>query len=164
MAVSAKHSAGVLLFRLVAGAPELLLVHPGGPYWAKRDLGSWTIPKGELEPGESARECALRELREELGSAPRLDADQLIDLGAIRQKAGKVVEAWAAEGDFDPAQLDSNSFAIEWPPRSGSEREFPEVDRAEWFDPTRAREKILPAQAKLVDRLLERLGEGAPTS
>jgi predicted NUDIX family NTP pyrophosphohydrolase len=162
--VSPKRSAGILLFRFAAEAPELLLVHPGGPYWAKRDLGSWTIPKGEFESGESSRECALRELREELGSAPRLDTDELIDLGAIRQKAGKVVEAWAAEGDFDPARLDSNSFAIEWPPRSGSEREFPEVDRAEWFDPDRARRKILPAQAGLIDRLLEHLGESGATS
>jgi predicted NUDIX family NTP pyrophosphohydrolase len=163
-AVSAKRSAGILLFRLAVRAPELLLVHPGGPYWAKRDLGAWTIPKGEFEPGESARECALRELREELGAAPRLDADQLIDLGAIRQKAGKVVEAWAAEGDFDPAELKSNSFEIEWPPRSGSRREFPEVDRAEWFDPDRARGKILPAQAGLIDRLLEHLRGRGTTS
>lgn len=160
--MSAKRSAGVLLFRFAAGSPELLLVHPGGPYWANRDLGSWTIPKGEFEPGESAQECALRELREELGPAPRLDAEQLIDLGAIRQKAGKVVEAWAAEGDFDPAELESNKFAIEWPPHSGGEREFPEVDRAEWFDPEQARRKILPAQASLIDRLLEHLrGRGA---
>lgn len=161
--MAAKHSAGILLYRLSAEAPEFLLVHPGGPFWAKRDLGAWTIPKGEFEPGESAQECALRELVEELGAAPRLDADQLIDLGAIRQKAGKVVEAWAAEGDFDPAELNSNSFAIEWPPRSGSEREFPEVDRAEWFDPDRARRKILPAQVRLIDRLLEHLRGGDAT-
>lgn len=158
--MSSKRSAGILLFRFAAGAPELLLVHPGGPYWAKRDLGSWTIPKGEFEPGESARECALRELREELGAAPRLDPERLIDLGAIRQQAGKVVEAWAAEGDFDPADLDSNTFALEWPPRSGNQREFPEVDRAAWLDPAEARRKILSAQARLIDRLLERLREG----
>jgi predicted NUDIX family NTP pyrophosphohydrolase len=156
--VSAKRSAGILLFRLVAGEPQLLLVHPGGPYWAKRDLGAWTIPKGEYEEGESARNCALRELREELGAAPDLDVEQLIDLGSIRQKSGKVVEAWAAEADFDPARLRSNTFALEWPPHSGSERQFPEVDRAEWFDPEQARRKILPAQAQLIDRLLERLG------
>jgi predicted NUDIX family NTP pyrophosphohydrolase len=156
--VAAKRSAGILLYRFVADAPQVLLVHPGGPYWAKRDLGAWTIPKGEYEEGESARDCALRELEEELGSAPSLDTGRLIDLGAVRQKSGKVVEAWAAEGDFDPAELRSNSFAIEWPPRSGKEREFPEVDRAEWFEPERAREKILPAQAELIERLLERLG------
>jgi predicted NUDIX family NTP pyrophosphohydrolase len=156
--VSAKRSAGILLFRLVAGEPQLLLVHPGGPYWAKRDLGAWTIPKGEYEEGESARNCALRELREELGAAPDLDVEQLIDLGSIRQKSGKVVEAWAAEADFDPARLRSNTFALEWPPHSGSERQFPEVDRAEWFDPEQARRKILPAQAELIDRLLAHLG------
>jgi predicted NUDIX family NTP pyrophosphohydrolase len=156
--VTARRSAGILLFRFAAGEPQVLLVHPGGPYWAKRDLGAWTIPKGEYEDEESARDCALRELSEELGEAPSLDPEQLIDLGSVRQKSGKVVEAWAAEADFDPAQLRSNTFAIEWPPRSGSERQFPEVDRAEWFDPAGAREKILPAQAELIDRLLARLG------
>jgi predicted NUDIX family NTP pyrophosphohydrolase len=156
--VSAKRSAGVLLYRFEAGEPRLLLVHPGGPYWAKRDLGAWTIPKGEYEEGELARDCALRELAEELGPAASVGAEALIDLGAVRQKSGKVVEAWAAEADFDPADLDSNTFAMEWPPRSGSEREFPEIDRAEWFDPERARQKILSAQAELIDRLLERIG------
>jgi predicted NUDIX family NTP pyrophosphohydrolase len=156
--MSAKRSAGVLLYRFEAGEPRLLLVHPGGPYWAKRDLGAWTIPKGEYEEGELARDCALRELEEELGALPSLDVEALIDLGAVRQKSGKVVEAWAAEADFDPADLNSNTFAMEWPPRSGSEREFPEVDRAEWFDPEQARQKILPAQAELIDRLLERIG------
>jgi predicted NUDIX family NTP pyrophosphohydrolase len=156
--MSAKRSAGILLYRLEAGEPRLLLVHPGGPYWAKRDLGAWTIPKGECEQGELARDCALRELGEELGAAPNLDVEVLIELGSVRQKSGKVVEAWAAEGDFDPAELNSNTFAMEWPPRSGAEREFPEVDRAEWFDPDRAREKILPAQAELIDRLLDYLG------
>ena len=156
--MAAKHSAGILLYRLSAGAPEFLLVHPGGPFWAKRDLGAWTIPKGEIEVGEGARDCALRELGEELGAAPRLEAEALIDLGEVRQKSGKVVEAWAAEGEFDPAELSSNTFAIEWPPRSGAEREFPEVDRAEWFDPAAARQKILPAQVPFLDRLLEHLG------
>jgi len=137
----------------------LLLVHPGGPYWAKKDLGSWTIPKGEYEEDELARECALRELGEELGAAaPALDPEALVDLGSVRQKSGKVVEAWAAEGEFDPALLNSNSFAMEWPPRSGEQREFPEVDRAEWFDPEQARRQILPAQAELIDRLLDHLG------
>jgi predicted NUDIX family NTP pyrophosphohydrolase len=156
--VAAKRSAGILLYRYGAEAPELLLVHPGGPYWAKRDLGAWSIPKGEYEEGESPRDCALRELAEELGAAPSLDVEALIDLGAVRQKSGKVVEAWAGEGDFDPARLRSNSFALEWPPHSGEQRQFPEVDRAEWFDPDLARRKILPAQSELIDRLLERLG------
>jgi predicted NUDIX family NTP pyrophosphohydrolase len=156
--MAAKHSAGILLFRRGEAEPEFLLVHPGGPYWAKRDHGSWTIPKGELEDGEQAAECALRELGEELGEPPALDRQRLIPLGAVRQKAGKVVEAWAGEAEFDPATLNSNTFALEWPPRSGVEREFPEVDRAEWFDSQRAREKILPAQEPFLDRLLEHLG------
>jgi predicted NUDIX family NTP pyrophosphohydrolase len=157
--MAAKRSAGILLYRFDDGGPRLLLVHPGGPYWTKRDLGAWTIPKGEYEEDESARVCALREMGEELGGgAPALAVERLLDLGSVRQKSGKVVEAWAAEGEFDPAALSSNTFTMEWPPRSGSEREFPEVDRAEWFDPAQAREKILPAQAELIDRLLERLG------
>jgi predicted NUDIX family NTP pyrophosphohydrolase len=155
--VAAKQSAGILLFRLAAAAPEVLLVHPGGPYWAKRDRGAWTIPKGEVEEGEDPRACALRELGEELGGAPSIVAEELIELGSVRQKAGKVVDAWAAEADFDPAELHSNTFSVEWPPRSGAQREFPEVDRAEWFDPEWARRKILPAQAPFLDRLLEHL-------
>ena len=153
--MAAKRSAGILLYRSVDGGVEVLLVHPGGPYWAKRDLGAWSIPKGEYEEGEAARECALRELEEELGTAPEIDTEALIDLGAVRQKSGKVVEAWAGEGEFDPEDLSSNSFEIEWPPRSGELREFPEVDRAEWFGPELARRKILPAQVELVDRLME---------
>jgi predicted NUDIX family NTP pyrophosphohydrolase len=157
--MAAKHSAGILLFRRSeSGAVEFLLVHPGGPFWAKRDLGAWAIPKGQLEQGEDPRDCAMREMREELGAAPALDLDQLIELGSVRQRAGKVVEAWAAEAEFDPATLFSNSFTMEWPPRSGSEQEFPEVDRAEWFGLEQARRKILPAQAAFLDRLLEHLG------
>lgn len=155
----AKESAGVLLFRDRA-ALELLLVHPGGPYWAKKDLGAWSIPKGEPEEGEDSRRCALRELEEELGpAAPALAPERLIELGSIRQKSGKTVHAWAAEGEFDPAALSSNGFELEWPPRSGALREFPEVDRAEWFDPVEARRRILPAQVALIDRLLELLAK-----
>ncbi len=136
----------------------MLLVHPGGPYWTKKDLGAWTIPKGELDDGEEPQLCALRELGEELGpAAPLLPAGNLIELGSIRQKGGKLVHAWAGEGDFDPAALDSNSFELEWPPRSGIKRQFPEVDRAEWFDPATAHRKILAAQTPLLDRLLEHL-------
>jgi predicted NUDIX family NTP pyrophosphohydrolase len=157
--VAAKRSAGILLFRLVEAAPQLLLVHPGGPFWAQRDRGAWTIPKGEYDEEESARDCALRELREELGpTAPSLAVEDLIELGSVRQKSGKEVEAWAAEGEFDPALLASNTFTTEWPPRSGREREFPEVDRAEWLTPEVAREKINPAQVELIERLLARLG------
>lgn len=156
--MSSKRSAGILLFRDGSGGqPEVLLVHPGGPYWARRDDGAWTIPKGQIEDGEDPRDCAIRELEEELGSAPSLHAEQLIELGSVRQKAGKVVEAWAAQADFDPAGLASNTFALEWPPRSGREQEFPEVDRAEWFALERAREKILPAQAEFFDRLIGHL-------
>src|SRR3954449_11630830 len=151
-------SAGILLFRRRGGGAEFLLVHPGGPFWAKKDAGAWSIPKGQIEDDEEPRACAIRELEEELGKAPDLDPEQLIELGSIRQRAGKVVEAWAAEADFDPTALASNTFAMEWPPRSGNQQEFPEVDRAEWFDLEQAREKILPAQAEFLDRLLDQLG------
>jgi predicted NUDIX family NTP pyrophosphohydrolase len=155
--MAAKRSAGILLFRREGGVTEFLLVHPGGPFWAKKDAGAWSIPKGQIETDEEPRACAIRELEEELGPAPRLDPDELIELGSIRQRAGKQVEAWAAEAGFDPAALDSNTFSMEWPPRSGSRQEFPEVDRAGWFDLEAAREKIIPAQAELLDRLLERI-------
>lgn len=149
-------SAGILLFRRAAAGLELLLVHPGGPFWAKKDRGAWSLPKGEYGEGEEPRACALRELGEELGpAAPALDPGDLIELGSVRQKGGKTVLAWAAEADFDPAELRSNGFELEWPPRSGHRQEFPEVDRAEWFDPAAAGEKINPAQAAFVERLLE---------
>lgn len=159
--MASRQSAGILLFRDAGPAePELLLVHPGGPFWAKKDQGAWSIAKGEHEDGEDPRACALRELGEELGpAAPALAEGDLIDLGSVRQKGGKVVHAWAAEGDFDPAALRSNGFELEWPPRSGVKRAFPEVDRAEWFAPQEARRRILPAQAELIDRLLEARGE-----
>jgi predicted NUDIX family NTP pyrophosphohydrolase len=155
--VATKHSAGVLLFRRGGGGVEVLLVHPGGPFWKRRDEGAWSIPKGEIEPGEEPLAAALRELGEELGPAPELGPGQLIELGSVRQRAGKVVEAWAAEADFDPATLASNEFEMEWPPRSDTQASFPEVDRAEWFAPDAARAKILAGQAPLIDRLLERL-------
>jgi predicted NUDIX family NTP pyrophosphohydrolase len=149
----AETSAGILLYRRRGDVAEVLLVHPGGPFWAKKDLGAWSIPKGEVGPGEEPRACALRELEEELGSSLDLGLDDLIELGSVRQKAGKVVQCWAAEGDFDPTELRSNTFTMEWPPRSGRQAEFPEVDRAEWFGPEQAREKINPAQAELLGRL-----------
>ena len=155
--MSIKRSAGILLYRRNGGETEFLLVHPGGPFWSKKDAGAWSIPKGQIETEEEPRACAIRELEEELGSAPEIDAEELVVLGPIRQRAGKVVEAWAAEAEFDPATLASNTFTVEWPPRSGAEREYPEVDRAEWFDLESAREKILPAQAEFLDRLLEHL-------
>ena len=159
--MATKRSAGILLFRRDGGGvAEFLLVHPGGPFWAKKDEGAWSIPKGQIEEAEEPRACAIRELEEELGPAPELDPEQLIELGSIRQRAGKTVEAWAAEAEFDPAALASNTFTMEWPPRSGREAEFPEVDRAEWFGLEAARAKILPAQADLLDRLLEKLEIG----
>lgn len=154
-----KRSAGILLFRRISGEVEFLLIHPGGPFWVKKDTGAWSIPKGQIESEEEPQACAIRELEEELGPAPSLDPEELIELGSIRQRAGKVVEAWAAEAEFDPATLASNTFSMEWPPKSGSTQEFPEVDRAEWFDLETAREKILPAQGEFLDRLLERLGK-----
>jgi predicted NUDIX family NTP pyrophosphohydrolase len=152
----AKRSAGILLYRTGSGGdPEMLLVHPGGPFWAKKDAGSWSIPKGEFDDAEDARACALREFEEETGTA--LPPGELIELGEVRQKGGKVVTAWAAEGDLDAEGIRSNTFTMEWPPKSGRTAEFPEIDRAGWFTPDEAREKLVPAQAELLDRLLERL-------
>jgi predicted NUDIX family NTP pyrophosphohydrolase len=157
--MAAARSAGILLYRLVAGGPEVLLVHPGGPLWVKRDAGAWSIPKGVIEDGEDPLACALREFEEELGS--KLPGDRPpLELGTIRQKGGKVVEAWGVEGDLDPATVRSATFQMEWPPRSGELREFPEVDRAAWFDPGEARAKLIPAQAELLDRLLRQLAGG----
>lgn len=146
-------SAGILLHRRAGEALEVLLVHPGGPYWARRDEGAWSIPKGEVDDGEESVACALRELEEELGSGLGLRAEDLTELGSIRQKGGKTVLCWAAAGEFDPTELRSVAFTMEWPPRSGAEREFPEVDRAEWFGLEEARTKINPAQTELLDRL-----------
>jgi len=159
--VATKRSSGILLYRDRDGTTEFLLIHPGGPYWARKDEGAWSIPKGGLEGEEDSREAALRELDEELGPGrPELDPEELIDLGQVRQRAGKVVDAWAAEGDFDPDALDSNTFEMEWPPRSGREVEFPEVDRADWFELEEARRKLLPAQGEFLDRLLGHLERG----
>jgi predicted NUDIX family NTP pyrophosphohydrolase len=151
----ARRSAGILLHRPGAAGLEVLLVHPGGPFWAKRDLGAWSIPKGEYDDAEEPLACARREFAEELGSPPP-DGAEPIDLGEIRQKGGKVVMAWAIAGDLDAAAIRSNTFEMEWPPRSGATRKFPEVDRAEWFGLDEARAKILPAQAPLLDRLVDR--------
>jgi len=152
----AKRSAGILLYRVAGGAPEVLLVHPGGPYWARKDAGAWSIPKGEYEDGEDPQSCALREFDEETGV--ELPPGELAELGSVKQKSGKVVTAWAAEGDLDAGAVTSNTFTMEWPPRSGTTAEFPEVDRAGWFEIETAREKLVPAQTEFLDRLLERLG------
>jgi predicted NUDIX family NTP pyrophosphohydrolase len=152
----AKQSAGILLYRGRGPALRLMLVHPGGPFWAKKDGGAWSIPKGEYEEGDDPLLVARREFGEELGSpAPAGDA---IELGDLVQPSRKVVTAFALEGDFDPSRLKSNLFELEWPPKSGRLQSFPEVDRAEWFTVEEARDKILPGQRPFIDRLLERLG------
>jgi predicted NUDIX family NTP pyrophosphohydrolase len=145
-------SAGILLLRERDGEPQVLLVHPGGPYWANKDAGAWSIPKGEYEEGDDPRDCARREFEEELGT-PLPPDTELRELGAVRLRSGKQVTAYAAEGDLDADAITSNTFTMEWPPRSGVRREFPEVDRAGWFGLDEAREKLNPAQAKLLDRL-----------
>jgi predicted NUDIX family NTP pyrophosphohydrolase len=154
--VASSRSAGILLYRLTDGAPEVLLVHPGGPYWARKDEGAWSIPKGEYDDAEDAQACALREFEEETGTAPPREA--LTELGTVRQKSGKVVTAWAVEGDLDADAIHSNTFEMEWPPRSGRTSSFPEIDRAGWFEVDVARAKLNPAQAEFVERLLELLG------
>lgn len=155
----AKLSAGILLYRRdPAGTTSLhvLLVHPGGPFWANKDLGAWTIPKGEPEPGEELLAAARREFAEETGG--RADGDALA-LASITQAAGKTVHAWAVAGEFDAATLQSNTVMVEWPRGTGRMREFPEVDRGAWFSIAEARRRILPAQEPLLDRLLKIVGE-----
>ena len=146
----ARRSAGILLYRHTPDGMHVLLAHPGGPFWVKRDAGAWTIPKGEFGVDESAEDAARREFREELGGEP---IGPLRSLGEIVQRGGKHVIAFALEGDFDAAALRSNTFDIEWPPRSGRQQSFPEVDRVEWMTLETAREKILPSQLVLLDRI-----------
>jgi predicted NUDIX family NTP pyrophosphohydrolase len=159
-AIRAKRSAGLMMFRRRDGRLEVFLVHPGGPFFARRDEGVWTIPKGEIEGDASPIETARREFAEETGrtAEDRGLAGDPIPLGSVRQAGGKVVEAWAFEGDWpDGLPLESNRFTLEWPPRSGRTQSFPEVDRGEFFDAALARRKINPAQATFVDRLEEAL-------
>jgi len=151
----AQLSAGILMWRRGADGIEVLLGHFGGPLWAKRDAGAWAIPKGLVEPGEEYEACARREFEEELGVKPE---GPLLPLGRIRQKGGKQVEAFALEGELDPATIVSNHFTLEWPPRSGRFQSWPELDRAGWFTLAQAREKILPSQAALLDLLTQKLG------
>ncbi len=152
-----KTSAGILLYRKKDDGMEFFLVHPGGPYWAKKDEGAWSVPKGEFEDGEDPFEAARREFREETG----FDVDgRFIELQPIRQPSGKVIYVWALEGDLDAAAIKSNAFAMEWPPKSGRLQEFPEVDRGGWFGVDEAREKLLPGQRGFLDELLKHLGQG----
>lgn len=145
-----KTSAGLLMFRHAPAGLEVLLAHPGGPFWARRDAGAWTLPKGELAPGEAPLDAAQREMHEETGIVAQ---PAFIELGHVVQAGGKRVLAWAFEGDCDPAQLRSNLFDMEWPPRSGRRQQFPEVDRIAWFRPDEARARVLPAQRPFIDRL-----------
>ena len=150
----AKRSAGLLLFRRRDQSIEVFLVHPGGPFWAKKDLGAWSIPKGEYAESEDPLAAARREFEEETGFPAPANA---VGLGELKQAGGKIVIAWAAEGNCDPAKLVSNLCEIEWPPRSGRRKEIPEVDRAGWFSMEEARERILPSQLPLLDRLVSAL-------
>jgi predicted NUDIX family NTP pyrophosphohydrolase len=151
-------SAGLLLYRRREGRIEVLLGHMGGPFWARKDERAWSIPKGEHPEAEDALAAARREFAEETGTPP--PDGPTLDLGEVRQSGGKRVTAWAVEGDLDPATVKSNTFLLEWPPRSGRRQEFPEIDRAGWFDLDTARRKIVKGQAALVDRLQERLSDG----
>jgi len=146
----AKESAGLLMYRRREGRLQVFLVHPGGPFWKRKDAGAWTIPKGEYLPGEDAMAAAKREFQEETGLTA---FGELVELPSITQRSGKVVHAWAFAGDADPDSIRSNTFELEWPPGSGRWQSFPEVDRAAWFDLEDARERIVPAQAPLIDAL-----------
>lgn len=145
-----KTSAGVIVYRIREGALEVFLVHPGGPFWARKDLGAWSIPKGEFTAPEDPLAAALRELKEETGYEAE---GPLLPLAPRKQPGGKTVHAWAVEGDLDPRRIKSNTFLLEWPRGSGRQKEFPEVDRAEWFDLSEAKRRILPGQADFLDEL-----------
>jgi predicted NUDIX family NTP pyrophosphohydrolase len=150
-----EQSAGILMYRRRGSAVEVLLVHPGGPFWKKKDDGAWTIPKGLRGEDEEALAAARREFEEETGAAP---AGEFIPLGEFRQSSAKTVSVWAVEGDFDVTKLKGNTFTLEWPPRSGRSQEFPEIDRAAWFSPDEARRKILKGQRPALDVLIATLG------
>ena len=169
--MAVRQSAGILLFRRLPGerasdGVEVLLAHPGGPFFTRRDEGHWTIPKGEPDDGEDdLLAVGRREFAEEVGVEPPLNGangDRPIELGTIVQKGGKVVHAWAIEGDLDPAAAVSNTFEMEWPPRSGRRQVFPEIDRVAWFEPDEARRRLKPTQVPFVDRLVEAVGGEKP--
>jgi predicted NUDIX family NTP pyrophosphohydrolase len=154
-----RRSAGILLYRRRVGQLEVLLVHPGGPVWSRRDLGAWSIPKGEYAEDEEPFAAARREFEEELGSPP--PAGEATDLGEVRQKSGKLVRGWALAGDLDAETIVSNTFELEWPPRSGKKISVPEVDRAEWFGLAAARSKLNPAQVAFLDRFAALAGDAS---
>jgi predicted NUDIX family NTP pyrophosphohydrolase len=147
-----KKSAGILLYRLKKNNPEFLLVHYGGPFWANKDLGTWSIPKGEFTDEEKPFDAALREFKEETGT--EINHGQPIELTPVKQKSGKMIYAWGVEGDLDASAIKSNEFEIEWPPKSGKFKFFPEVDRGEWFGVEDAKKKINPAQINLIEEIL----------
>ena len=151
-----KTSAGLVVYRIREGGLEIFLVHPGGPFWARKDMGAWSIPKGEFSESEDPLEAAQREFREETGHEIE---GPFLPLKPIQQKGGKIVHAWAVQGDVDSERIQSNTFTMEWPKGSGRQKEFPEVDRAEWFEVEEARRRILPAQAGFLDELIDRLRE-----
>jgi predicted NUDIX family NTP pyrophosphohydrolase len=153
-----KLSAGVILYRRANERLEVLLAHPGGPYWRRKDAGAWSIPKGECRDGEEPLAAALREFEEETGI--KLEGE-LAPLGEVKQAGGKIVHAWTIERDCDPTQIHSNTFSLEWPPKSGKIQEFPEIDRFEWFPIAEARQKLVKAQTAFLDRLAERVKQGA---
>lgn len=142
------------MYRIVENNPEVFIVHPGGPYWEKKDEGAWSIPKGEFETGEDSLEAARREFEEETGSAV---AGDFVELTSLKQPSGKIIYAWAVEGNIDAALIKSNMFPMEWPPRSGREQEFPEVDKGGWFNLAEAREKLLPGQRAFLEELQNKL-------
>ncbi|MFO8010862.1 MAG: NUDIX domain-containing protein [Dehalococcoidia bacterium] len=148
----ARYSAGLLMYRIRDAGLEVLLVHPGGPYWARKDEGAWSIPKGEYQAGEDPFEVAKREFQEETGIEPE---GNFVELSQVRQPGGKKVTAWAFEGDCDPVAIRSNTFTMEWPPHTGKQVEFPEVDRADWFKTDVARRKIQKGQVNFIDQLCE---------
>jgi predicted NUDIX family NTP pyrophosphohydrolase len=148
-------SAGLLLYRAAAGGTQVLLAHMGGPLWARKDAGAWSIPKGEYGPDEAPLDAARREFTEEIGTPP--PAGEPLPLGSVRQRNGKIVTAWALPGDLDVTTVVSNTFEMEWPPRSGRRQQFPEIDRAAWFDVPAARTRIVAAQAEFLDRLVAAL-------
>lgn len=147
-------SAGILLYRFRDGTLEVFLIHPGGPYWHGKDAGAWSIPKGELEEGDDELAAAQREFEEETGSRV---SGEFLPLEPLRLKSGKIIHAWAVRGDIDASAIRSNAFSMEWPPRSGRQQEFPEVDRGGWFTMEKAREKIHPGQQGFLDQLKERI-------
>ncbi len=158
--MAGKQSAGILLYRIRDSAVEVFLVHPGGPFWTKKDAAAWSIPKGEFESQEDPLEAAKREFEEETGITLEGNFDELT---AAKQAGGKVVYAWAIEGDCDPASIRSNTFSLEWPPRSGKRREFPEVDRGQWFSLAQAKEKIVKGQVSLLNELQQRISTAHTT-